>query len=221
MDRRDFLKSLVLQSSALIIPQNAYYLLSGNDKKEIILTIDDGPRKTMDILLEDLGSNQENPAVFYVVGEKLRSTFARELAKKALINGHILGNHSYSHPMFSNINFDTAKGEIERTEELIEGIHQEVKIPKTKKLFRFPYGDETEKIREYLKEQGYTLQRWDTDSKDWGYYSKKNPISLTSIILNCKNAKEKDIVLLHDIPITAKYLISFFIHSGEYKLILP
>src|SRR4030042_5676495 len=158
MDRRTFLKSLMLQASLFIITQNAYGSLSERDKKEIILTIDDGPRKTMKTILEHLGSNNENPAIFYVVGKILKESCARELAKKALINGHILGNHSYHHPSFLNINFETAKEEIERTEELIKEIHKEVKIPKTKKLFRFPYGDETEKVREYIKEQGYSLQ---------------------------------------------------------------
>jgi len=221
MDRRTFLKNLIIQTSICIITQNVYSSLSEKDKKEIILTIDDGPRKTMKKILEDLGPNNENPTIFYVVGKNLKDSYNKELAKIALINGHLLGNHSYSHSKFSNIKFETAKEEIERTEELIEEIHQEVKVPKTKKLFRFPYGNETEKIREYLKEQGYTLQRWDTNSNDCKHYSKNNHLSLVSILLNCKEAKNKDIVLVHDLPITSNYIIPFFIHSGGYKLILP
>ena len=221
MDRRAFLKSLVIQTAIFAITKNAYGVLSEKPKKEIILTIDDGPRETMKNILEDLGPNQENPVIFYVIGGNLRNTSSRELAKKALKNGHLLGNHSYNHPDFSKINFETAKKEIERTEKIIEELHQEVKIPQTKKLFRFPFGEEDKKTKEYLQERGYSLQRWDTDSNDWKYYLKENRLSLASILLNCKEAKNEDIVLVHDLPITSKYLIPFLIYSGEYKLILP
>jgi len=223
MNRRAFLKSLVIQTAIFAITKNAYGTLSGKHKKEIILTIDDGPREAMGDILEELGSENENPAIFYVIGKNLRSTSSRELAKKALKKGHLLGNHSYTHPNFSNIKFKTAKKEIEMTEKLIEKIHQEVKIPQTKKLFRFPYNGENRIVEKYLREEGYTLQRWDIDSNDWKYYSKakEERLGLASILLNCKKAKNKDIILVHDITITSKYIIPFFIHSGGYKLILP
>jgi len=80
-------------------------------------------------ILEELGTNNENPAIFYVLGKNLKKTYAKDLAKDALINGHEIGNHSYNHPEFSKINFETAKIEIQETEKLIEMAYQETDTP--------------------------------------------------------------------------------------------
>jgi len=221
MNRRNFIKFLAIQSFFLLAGKKAYCSNLKNEKIEIILTIDDGPRKTMKNTLEQLGENNKNPAIFYVIGENLNNTYAKELAKNSLTNGHLLGNHSYTHPYFSKICFKTAKKEIDKTEELIEKIHQEANIPRSRKLFRFPYGNENPEIREYLKEEGYLIQGWNVDSNDWKYYSKEKKYNLDTIINNCKKAKNRDIVLLHELPLTSNYVIPFFSNSEKYSLVLP
>jgi peptidoglycan/xylan/chitin deacetylase (PgdA/CDA1 family) len=221
MDRRTFIKILAAQSILFALRGKGLCFVPEVEKTNIILTIDDGPRKTMEDILERLGEKNENPAIFYIIGENLKNNYTKELAKNALAKGHLLGNHSYSHPMFSKINFETAKKEIDETEKIIEELYAEESILREKKLFRFPYGDENAKVREYLKEKGYCIQRWDIDSNDWKYYSKEKKGDLNSIINNCKKAKNKDIVLMHDNPVTSNYLIPFFTNSGEYKLVLP
>jgi peptidoglycan/xylan/chitin deacetylase (PgdA/CDA1 family) len=220
MNRRSFIKLLAIQSISLLIGKKVYGF-PVEKKTEVILTIDDGPRKTMKNTLEELGENNKNPAIFYVIGENLKNNYAKELAKNALTKGHLLGNHSYTHPNFSKISFETARKEIEKTEELIEEIHQEVEIPREIKLFRFPYGSENQKIKEYLKEKEYLIQGWDVDSNDWKYYSKEKKCDLENIMDNCKKAKNKDIVLLHELPLTSNYIIPFFANSEKYQLVLP
>jgi peptidoglycan/xylan/chitin deacetylase (PgdA/CDA1 family) len=216
MERRKFLK--VIGSIILILARKNAFCEKEPEKKEIILTIDDGPKKSMEEILNLLG---KNPAIFYVIGERLEKEYFRGLAKKAIQNGHILGNHSYSHPLFSKINFNEAKNEIERTEKAIEKLYREARVTRERKLFRFPYGEKEKQSEQYLKSNNFQIQRWDVDSKDWEYYSQNSPLDLSSIILNCKKAKKGDIVLVHDLPITSKNLIPIFTNSKEYKLVLP
>lgn len=217
MNRRNFIKMLFIQASILLLEKNS---LSAQDKKKkIILTIDDGPRKNMESILEDLG--YKNPCIFYLIGKNIKNNFSRELAKRAIKNGHILGNHSYTHPRFSRISLKYAKEEIEKTEKILEGIYGETGFKKPNKFFRFPYGDESTEVKKYLKGEGYNLQRWNFDSNDWRYYSKQKPLRLDSIVSGCLKIKEKDIVLVHDLPITKNYLIPLIIHSKRYQPILP
>lgn len=217
MNRRNFIKLLFVQASIFALEKNSWG--AQDKKKKIILTIDDGPRKNMESILEDLG--YENPCIFYLIGMNTENRFSRELAKRAIKNGHILGNHSYTHPKFSKISLKSAKREIEKTESILKGIYEEVGFKKQNKLFRFPYGDENTEVKKYLKEEGYTLQRWDFDSNDWRYYSKERPLRLDSIVSGCLKIKEKDIVLVHDLPITKTYLVPFIVHSNKYQPILP
>ena len=59
----------------------------------------------------------------------------------AINNGFIIGNHSYSHPHFSNIDFDQAIKEVTKTDSIINDLYNEAGVKRPAKLFRFPYGD--------------------------------------------------------------------------------
>jgi len=65
-------------------------------KREVCLTIDDGPdpRDTPEIL--DLLARHQARAIFFVIGKKVERH--RALCRRILADGHLLGNHTYSHP---------------------------------------------------------------------------------------------------------------------------
>lgn len=66
------------------------------DRREVWLTIDDGPdpRDTPDIL--DLLARHGAKATFFVVGRKARQHPG--LCQRIVAGGHTLGNHTFSHP---------------------------------------------------------------------------------------------------------------------------
>lgn len=84
----------------------------------------------------------------------------RKEALYALRKGVIIGNHSYSHPAFSSLTLQQAKEEIDRQEEVLNSLYAEAGVPRTIKVFRFPYGDKggdnREAIQEYLLEKGFS-----------------------------------------------------------------
>lgn len=191
--------------------------------QKICLTIDDGPGSSMASILDTLKKNDCH-AVFYVVGQLLESKDGRELAMRAVLEGHILGNHSYSHPMFSQISFERAKSEIDRTDKLIASIYTEAGKSRPVKLFRFPGGDyggqKKKQLADYLESLCYIAQYWDIDSNDWRYYARP-AMSKSHIIANCRQAKTGDVVLVHDRPMTASDIIPLFMDHGKYLLTLP
>jgi len=58
--------------------------------------------------------------------------------------GGIIGNHSYSHPRFSQISLEECFEEIEKTDRIIDSIYREAGVARPIKAFRFPYGDKGE-----------------------------------------------------------------------------
>ena len=59
----------------------------------------------------------------------------------ALERGFWIANHSYTHPYFSQLSLQEATEEILKTEQFIDRAHHLAGVPRSHKLFRFPFGD--------------------------------------------------------------------------------
>lgn len=106
--------------------------------KNAYLTIDDGPSARMMEKVDFLESNNIK-AVWFCRGDYLEAR--PEHALHAITCGHIIGNHSYSHPKFSDLDLESAYKEIWQTDGIIENLYQQANIQRPAKYFRFPYGD--------------------------------------------------------------------------------
>jgi peptidoglycan/xylan/chitin deacetylase (PgdA/CDA1 family) len=104
-----------------------------------ILTIDDGPTSQAVEKISYLNS-KGIPSIWFCLGENLERN--PDAALLAIKTGHIFANHSFSHPHFSEITFDEATDEIERTNALIDGLYKQSGLFRRGKLFRFPFGDQ-------------------------------------------------------------------------------
>ena len=217
MNRRNFLKSLgIVGSGIALFPE----LVFGQDKKSIYLTIDDGPWKNMEKILENLG---ENKATFFMVGEHLEIKKYFDLACRTLDAGHKIGNHSYSHSHFSEIKFNQVKEEVEKAGELIQRVYDKVGI-KYPLYFRFPFGDNgrfkgekyKDKIDLFLKLKGYDTFGWNFSPREWEIYSKDYSNTEEKIMKSLEQIKDDDVVLIHDNEISAKKIIPYLIKQ-DYK----
>ncbi|MBR6402854.1 MAG: polysaccharide deacetylase family protein [Eubacterium sp.] len=141
---------------------------------KVILTVDDNPQKITRSVVDYLVENKI-PAVLFIVGEDAEKD--RESVLYAIRKGFIIGNHSYSHPRFSELTFEECVQEIEKTETVIESLYEEAGIERPVKLFRFPYIDKGEsrseehkkRIQEYLRTHGFGKLN-DSEIKAPGYY---------------------------------------------------
>jgi peptidoglycan-N-acetylglucosamine deacetylase len=154
--------------------------------KVIALTFDDGPwGKTTEQVLEIL-KKDEIKATFFWIGKHLQRY--PELAHRVIAEGHVVGNHTWSH-RYSNMDRLTAAHEIDDTAALIErttGI-------KTL-LFRPPGGRLKNGLAEYAEAGNASIILWSVLSAD--------TLPATSVQALIDNvllrATAGGIVLLHD-----------------------
>lgn len=137
------------------------------------LTIDDGPTKNTNQIIDYLLGKNITPVMFFW-GDRLEE--ARDNAIYALQHGALIGNHSYTHPHFSSISLEQGIEEIERMEEALNGLYQEAGVKREHKFFRFPYGDKggenKEALQEYLASHGFSKLDYSLITYDW-YFDNK------------------------------------------------
>ena len=176
----------VIQSSYLLEKDAALYQSYFDKKyqKVVALTFDDGPNPaTTPQVLETL-AKYDIKATFFVLGKNVSGN--EDLVKRIKSEGHVVGNHSWSHPILSQLSLDEAKKQITDTEDVLTKV-----LGSSSKLMRPPYGAITDDIRNSLD---LSFIMWDVDSLDWK--SKNEASILTEIQHQVANGS---IVLMHDI----------------------
>lgn len=86
-------------------------------KNEIVLTIDDGPTVGVTDRMLDVLKKYNVQATFFVVGNRVNNH--RALLQRMSDEGHIVANHTVTHPDFSGVTATRAKKEILDAHELI------------------------------------------------------------------------------------------------------
>lgn len=156
---------------------------SMEDSKKIALTFDDGPHPYYTEQLLDGLQERGVKATFFVLGKHAEQY--PELVERMSDEGHLVGNHTYSHIQLNQRNSEVFKEELVRTSRLIEELTgQEVQY------VRPPYGTWNKQFEEELN---MFPVLWTIDPLDW---SSKN----VSVIVDKVTGKAKDnsIILLHD-----------------------
>ena len=99
-------------------------------------------------------------ATFFAVGDWVEKN--PEAVKKLYNAGHEIGNHSDTHPSFSQINREEIKSEILNCNKKVERI-----TGVEPKLVRAPSGDYDNKSIEVTESLDMKMIQWDVDSLDW------------------------------------------------------
>ena len=103
-----------------------------------LLTLDDVSSCITPAIVDDLCARGIK-AVMFAVGMNVER-FWNE-AVYAVQKGMIVGNHSYSHPAFSDLTVEEAIADIEKCEEVLDRLYQAAGVARQYRPFRFPYGD--------------------------------------------------------------------------------
>lgn len=149
------------EAAQFIDKYNTYYVGDQN-KKEIFLTFDEGYENGYtDKILDTLKSNNV-PAAFFVVKPYIKQN--PELIKRMDAEGHLVCNHSSSHPSMASIR-DDAKFNKE-----FDDVNEEYKKLFNKDIpnyFRPPMGKFSESSLEKTQSKGYKTIFWSFAYKDW------------------------------------------------------
>ena len=161
---------------------------------EIYLTFDDGPHPLYTPEVLEILKDLRVKATFFLIGE--RALKNPDVVERISSEGHLIGNHSFSHGRFYLQRKGCLREEIMRTQEVIQGI-----TGKRTDLLRPPYGRFGLCLRKVVKELCYRIVMWSLDPRDY-----KNSVSAEKIITRVRNGS---ILLLHDpCPGTVKALPS-------------
>lgn len=137
------------------------YSLVPTKEKVVALTFDaaydPAPLGAILKALKDAGT----PATFFLTGEFIRE-FPAE-TKKIVAAGHPIGNHSYSHPDFTEISDAKVRDQLWRTAAAMK----EVGAGDPRPLFRPPYGARDTRVLRLLASEGYVSVYWAIDTLDW------------------------------------------------------
>ncbi|MER5428347.1 polysaccharide deacetylase family protein [Streptomyces sp. NPDC002588] len=128
--------------------------------RTMVLTFDDGPdpRYTPHIL--DTLAEYGVRAMFFVCGEM--AAYHQDLLGRMADEGHVVGNHTWSHPLLTTLTRRRIRSEMTRTSEVIEeGYGQRPR------WFRAPYGAWNRAAFQIGAELGMDPLAWTIDTRDW------------------------------------------------------
>ncbi|MFD2122153.1 polysaccharide deacetylase family protein [Streptomyces cirratus] len=153
---------------------------------EMLLTFDDGPdpRYTPGIL--DTLARYRVRAVFFVCGEM--ATDNRDLLRRMAAEGHVIGNHTWTHPLIPTLGRPDLAAEIGRTSDVVEQT-----VGTAPRWFRAPYGAWNRAAFEIGAELGMEPLAWTVDTLDW---TEPGTATIVSRVLG--GAAPGVIVLSHD-----------------------
>lgn len=156
---------------------------SAEDCKKIALTFDDGPHPYYTEELLDGLKERNVHATFFVTGE--HAELHPDVIKRMHDEGHLIGNHTYSHIQLKSNNQEEFKNQLIKTNEIIKEITGE-----EMEFVRPPYGTWDKKFESELN---MFPVLWTIDPLDWCSH---NVSCITSAVVN--KAEENDIILMHD-----------------------
>ena len=165
------------------------------EKKEIVLTIDDGPHPTTTPKILAILKKQNVNATFFLVASKVKQY--PHLAKKIITEGHSIGNHTYLHDKISTISNEELLNDIALSQIIFyENINQ---LPI---YFRPPYGKLSQQNIQFLKSHFKHVVKWSIDPQEWR--KEKSSKEVTSHVLD--HLKPGRIILLHESKKTIQLL---------------
>lgn len=127
--------------------------------KRVALTFDDGPDKVYTPLVLDILKQKGVKATFFLIGSRVEEN--PEIGKRIADEGHLIGNHGYSHAQLKEAGPALEK-EISRMEAVLAPLGLS-----GNGLFRPAYGAANPSLVVQASNLGYKIAMWSVDSLDW------------------------------------------------------
>jgi peptidoglycan/xylan/chitin deacetylase (PgdA/CDA1 family) len=154
--------------------------------KQIALTYDDGPNDPHTLRLLEVLARHEARATFFLIGRYVRQR--PEIAREIIKAGHVVGNHTFTHPLLIFKSDDEIRKELSDCRAALQDA-----VGEHSNLFRPPFGGRRPGTLRIARELGFTPIMWNVTGYDW-------TAPPTAVIENkvSKQIRGGDVVLLHD-----------------------
>jgi peptidoglycan/xylan/chitin deacetylase (PgdA/CDA1 family) len=165
---------------------------AGSDIQELAFTFDDGPNDPYTFQLLELLAQFEVRATFFLVGEYVRQR--PEIARAVQQAGHLLGNHTMTHPSLLWESPARVRQELAGCSAIIEDA-----TGAAVQYFRPPFGARRPDVLRTAVDLGLTPVMWNITAHDW---DATDPVALagrvqTALSSNQRRRKGSNL-LLHD-----------------------
>lgn len=153
----------------------------------LALTFDDGPSPIYTPQVLAVLARYRVRATFFMLGANVAKY--PETVRRVAENGHVLANHTWSHPNLDTLPAPEVRDQIERTNDVIARIaHTEPPV-----LFRAPGGHFAPAALQVCAELGMRAISWSVDPEDW-----HNPGAVPLVERTLRAARTGSIILNHD-----------------------
>lgn len=170
------------------------------EEKQVFLTFDDGPSKTVTTPILDLLKQENIKATFFVLGSRV--DLYPDIVKRAYEEGHYIANHGYSH-QYSQI-YASTYSVLEEYNKTNQAIRNAIgsSIYNTN-IFRFPGGSVGGKYHGLKTEAKTLLEQNDIVSVDWNALNGdseglKTEEALLNRVKETMQGKNSVVILMHD-----------------------
>jgi peptidoglycan/xylan/chitin deacetylase (PgdA/CDA1 family) len=150
-------------AGAALLPGSQLFgptIIAGNDPREIALTYDDGPNPACTPELLDLLAAQNVRATFFMIGRFVRQQ--PELARRVLAAGHLIGNHTDTHPWLPLKPEATIREQLRACNEALEDA-----LGEPVRYFRPPHGARRPAVMRIAAELSLKTVQWNVMAQDW------------------------------------------------------
>lgn len=154
------------------------------EANKIAITFDDGPHTYYTQILLDGLRERGVKATFFLIGESIEGN--EDIVKQMNEDGHLIGNHSYSHVQLTKEKTEEACAEVWKANTIIYDVTGKIPL-----YIRPPFGSWNEELSCAIDMQPVM---WNIDPLDWKY---QNTERIVKHVI--KNVGDGDIILLHDV----------------------
>lgn len=176
------------------------------EKKEIAISFDDGPAENYTQQILNILNTEKVKATFFCIGKRIAANEA--ILKQVIADGHIIGNHSYSHhfwfDMYSTQKMQDDLKQMDAAMERVTGLKP--------KLFRPPYGVTNPNLAKAIKKGGYTPVGWSVRSMDTVIKDGKKLLDKIN-----EGIKPGAVILFHDTSKTTLDVLPEFIQEVKKR----
>lgn len=148
------------------------------------LTFDDGPHPEFTPAVLDRLAVCGHAAAFFLVGSRVAAAPHVPAAIRAA--GHVVGNHTFTHPRLARSDTAVSLAEVKRCQELVPHATH----------FRPPFGRLTPGMWRAARRLGLAPAGWTLDANDWRCRTPDDAKACARRVLAA--ARPGDVILLHD-----------------------
>ena len=159
---------------------------------ELALTFDDGPNATWTPRLLEILARHDVRATFFLLGSRAEAQL--ELVRRIAAEGHLIGNHSWSHPNLAWSSTGRIREELTRTNEMLQQM-----TGTRPKFFRPPFGARRPAVLRIARARRLTPVLWNAMTSDWSEPSAERIAEqLTKAIEGQRRRGRAANIVLHD-----------------------